>query len=105
MKARVELRHDDRVAVVVMAAPKANILDCAMDEALDSIFASLEERRDLRAIVLTADGPHFSFGASIQEHRPDQIGGALERLSNLLEGIEAFIEKRSPVWRVGEGIA
>ena len=87
MKARLEFRHDERVAFVFLAAPKANILDRDMDEALDRLFASLEDRRDLRAIVLTADGPHFSFGASIQEHLPHEIGGALERLSNLLRRV------------------
>ena len=80
-KTKLELQHDGRIARVILAAPKANILDGTMTSELDSIFESLETRRDLRAIVLEAEGPHFSFGASVEEHLPEQIQGALARLS------------------------
>ncbi|MDX1584639.1 MAG: enoyl-CoA hydratase/isomerase family protein, partial [Thermoanaerobaculia bacterium] len=80
---------DGVVARVVLAAPKANILDREMVTALEGIFTELSSRSDLRAIVIEAEGPHFSYGASIQEHLPDQIGAALERLSNLLRKIAA----------------
>lgn len=86
-KARLELQHDGRVARVILAAPKANILDSTMTTELDSLFASLENRRDLRAIVLEAEGPHFSFGASVEEHLPEQIEGALARLGALLRRV------------------
>ncbi|MGK2856163.1 MAG: enoyl-CoA hydratase-related protein [Thermoanaerobaculia bacterium] len=84
MNAKLDLQHDGRVARVTLAAPKANILDQPMVEALNGIFSELNERRDLCAIVIDAEGPHFSFGASIEEHVPERIGGALSRLSNLL---------------------
>jgi cyclohexa-1,5-dienecarbonyl-CoA hydratase len=87
MKARLEFAHDDRVARVILAAPKANILDRTMVEELDAHFASLESRRDLCAIVLDSVGPHFSFGASIEEHLPEQIEGALARLGALLRRV------------------
>jgi len=53
---------------------------------LDSAF-SLCAGRELNAIVITADGPHFSFGASVEEHLPDQIAGTLRALNNLLRRI------------------
>lgn len=84
MKAKLDLQHDGRVARVTLAAPKANILDQPMVEALDGIFHELNGKRGLCAIVVGAEGPHFSFGASIEEHVPEQISGALSRLSNLL---------------------
>lgn len=84
MKARLEFRHDGSVAFITLAAPKANILDRDMVTDLAWCFAQLEERRDLCAIVITADGPHFSFGASVEEHLPEQIEGALARLGSLL---------------------
>ena len=88
-KARLELARDGRIARVILGAPKANILDGAMVEELDAIFASLDSRRDLRAIVVEADGPHFSFGASVEEHLPEQIDGALARLGALLRRVAA----------------
>lgn len=84
MKAKLDLQHDGRVARVTLAAPMANILDQPMVEALGGIFTDLNGRTDLCAIVIDAEGPHFSFGASIEEHVPERIGGALSRLSNLL---------------------
>lgn len=87
MKARLEI--DRRVARVVLAAPKANVLDRLMIEDLESLFAQLAPRRDLCAIVIASDGAHFSFGASVEEHLPEQIEAALPRLSQLLRTIAA----------------
>jgi cyclohexa-1,5-dienecarbonyl-CoA hydratase len=83
-KARLEFAHDGQVARVVLAAPKANILDRIMMAALQAIFEELAARRDLKAVILTGDGPSFSYGASVQEHLPDQIAGTLEQLRHLL---------------------
>jgi cyclohexa-1,5-dienecarbonyl-CoA hydratase len=87
VKARLEI--DGRVARVVLAAPKANVLDRAMIEDLESLFAQLAPRRDLCAIVIAADGPHFSFGASVEEHLPEHIEGAPARLGALLRRVAA----------------
>jgi cyclohexa-1,5-dienecarbonyl-CoA hydratase len=87
MKIRVEFEHEGQVARVVLAAPKANIVDHAMMAELESAFESLASRRDLKAIVLTGEGLNFSFGASVQEHLPEQISGTLNRLHALLRQI------------------
>ena len=87
MKVRLEFAHEDQVARVVLNAPKANIVDQAMMADLESAFDQLAARRDLKAIVLTGEGPNFSFGASVQEHLPEQISGTLARLHALLRQI------------------
>ena len=87
MKIWVEFEHDGQVARVVLAAPKANIVDQAMMADLESAFESLASRRDLKAIVLIGERPNFSFGASVQEHLPEQISGTLTRLHGLLRRI------------------
>ena len=84
MKIRVEFEHDEQVARVVLAAPKANIVDQAMMAELESGCDCLAARRHLKAIVLIGEGPNFSFGASVQEHLPEQISGTLTRLHALL---------------------
>jgi len=89
MKARVQVDADGRIARVYLAAPKANILDAQMVTELDAIFTSLEREPELRAIVVEGDGMHFSFGASVEEHLPDQIEGALARLGGLLRRVAA----------------
>ncbi len=85
-KVRVEWTHGERVARVTLAAPKANIVDLAMTRELDAAFTQCAGR-SLNAIVLSADGPHFSFGASVQEHLPVQIAEALPALHALLRRI------------------
>lgn len=83
-KARLELQHGGQVANVSLAAPKANILDRAMMADLQKIFAKLSPRHDLKAIIVTADGPNFSFGASVPEHLPERIAATLTQLRELL---------------------
>lgn len=89
MKAKLQVDSDGRIARVYLAAPKANILDDQMVTELDAIFESLEREHELRAIVIEGEGSHFSFGASVEEHLPDQIEGALARLGGLLRRVTA----------------
>lgn len=89
MKAKLQIDTDGRIAHVFLAAPKANILDAQMVTELDAIFESLGAEHELRAIVIEGEGPHFSFGASVEEHLPDQIEGALARLGGLLRRVAA----------------
>jgi cyclohexa-1,5-dienecarbonyl-CoA hydratase len=86
-RARLDFTHAGRVARLTLSAPRGNILDAAMIRALDGLTATLAGRRDLCAIVVAADGPHFSFGASVEEHLPDRIAGALAALHALLRRI------------------
>jgi cyclohexa-1,5-dienecarbonyl-CoA hydratase len=89
MKARLELNDGRTVARVILAAPKPNVLDAQMITELEAIFSSLDSERELRAVVIEGDGPHFSFGASVEEHLPDQIEAALSRLGALLRRVAA----------------
>lgn len=83
-KARLAFEYNHQVARVTLAAPKANILDRPMMAELEKLLDDLQPRRDLKAIVLTADGPHFSYGASVEEHLPEQIAETLASLHRLL---------------------
>jgi cyclohexa-1,5-dienecarbonyl-CoA hydratase len=84
-KAKVTLKHDDRVAHLTLASPKANILDREMMVALEQGANDLMNMEGgLRAVVIDAEGPNFSYGASIEEHLPDQIGEVLDEIHYLL---------------------
>lgn len=67
-----------------LARPKANIVDTAMIAALDAAFAANRDPGRLRAALLDAEGPHFSFGASVEEHLPGQCAAMLRGLHDLL---------------------
>jgi len=81
---KLSFEHDGQVARVALAAPRANILDEKMMAALAAAFAELRNRTQLKVMILTAEGPHFSFGASIQEHLPEHVRSMLTRFSGLL---------------------
>jgi cyclohexa-1,5-dienecarbonyl-CoA hydratase len=66
----VEPLENGAVWRVMLATPKANILDMEKSEMLCSIFSRARDDRHLKAIVVEGEGPHFSFGASVEEHLP-----------------------------------
>ncbi|HSK42753.1 MAG TPA: enoyl-CoA hydratase/isomerase family protein [Candidatus Binatia bacterium] len=83
-KVRLELTHHSQVARITLAAPKANILDKVMMLGLGSALEKVSAQENVKAIVLAGAGPHFSFGASIEEHLPGQISDTLADLRQLL---------------------
>jgi cyclohexa-1,5-dienecarbonyl-CoA hydratase len=83
-KVQISFDHDGEVGRVALAAPKANIVDGAMMEELDAALQELGNRPGMRVMVLTSEGPHFSFGASVEEHLPEQVGAMLPKFHGLL---------------------
>jgi cyclohexa-1,5-dienecarbonyl-CoA hydratase len=67
-----------------LARPKANIVDAAMIAALAQAVAEHRDPGRLRAAMIDAEGPHFSFGASVEEHLPDRCASMLKGLHALL---------------------
>ena len=47
-------------------------------------FDDLRNRPQLKVMILAGEGPHFSFGASVQEHLPESVRTMLPRFSGLL---------------------
>lgn len=90
IRARLDYSHDGRVATIALAAPKANIVDRAMIAAIEAHLEAVAARDDVAVLVIAADGPHFSFGASVEEHLPDQIGATLTSLHRLLRRMIAL---------------
>lgn len=81
---KVWLERDATLLRVRLARPKANILDAAMCAALTEAFDHHLGQANLRGVILDADGPHFSFGASVEEHLPDQCAAMLKGFHGLL---------------------
>jgi enoyl-CoA hydratase/carnithine racemase len=74
------LREDiDNVAVLTLNRPQArNSLSEAMLEALGDALTAIAHDKDVRAVVLTANGPAFSAGHDLKElnaHRTDDDRG------------------------------
>lgn len=70
----------DGVALVTLDRPaRRNALTAAMLDQLAEIFASVRERGDLRAVVLSGEGAHFCAGSDISELQTLDAGGARSR--------------------------
>jgi len=80
----VELEKDGALLRLRLSRPKANIVDAAMIGALRSALDLHLPGTRLRAVLLTAEGPHFSFGASVEEHLPGSAAAMLRELHALI---------------------
>ncbi|MFQ5692989.1 MAG: cyclohexa-1,5-dienecarbonyl-CoA hydratase [Nitrospinota bacterium] len=76
--------RDGRLLRLRLARPKANLIDAEMIAALDEAFAGSLDMADLNGVLLDHEGPHFSFGASVEEHLPDQCADMLKGLHRLV---------------------
>lgn len=85
---------DGRLLRLRLSRPKANLIDAEMIAALDRTFADEVGRSDTAAILLDAEGPHFSFGASVEEHLPEQCAAMLAGLHRL---VLRMVESPTPV--------
>jgi cyclohexa-1,5-dienecarbonyl-CoA hydratase len=94
------LERDGALLRLTLARPKANLVDAAMIAALSEAFASHRERSGLRGVLLASQGPHFSFGASVEEHLPDGCAAMLRSLHAL---IGAMLDYPVPILTVVRG--
>lgn len=86
---RLERRDGDQLWVLRLDRPKANIVDAAMTKALTAAFDQARAVQSLKAIVLSANGPNFSFGASVQEHLPGQVADMLHGFHAMFRAMAA----------------
>jgi cyclohexa-1,5-dienecarbonyl-CoA hydratase len=87
---KVWLERDDTLLRLRLARPKANIVDAEMITALENALAEQRQLPTLRAVLLDHEGPHFSFGASVEEHLPDQCAAMLKSLHSLVRNMLNF---------------
>jgi cyclohexa-1,5-dienecarbonyl-CoA hydratase len=77
-----------------LARPKANVLDAAMIAALRHAFDAHRDNSGLLAALVDHEGPHFSFGASVEEHLPQNCEQMLKSFHGL---IAAMLEWPKPI--------
>ena len=91
---KVWLERDGALLRLRLARPKANLIDAAMIAALAEAFATYRENAGLIAALVDHEGPHFSFGASVEEHLP---GACEQMLASLHALIGAMLEWPRPI--------
>ncbi len=84
------LDRDGALLRLRLARPKANICDAAMIAALHGALDAHRGQAPLRGVLLDAEGPHFSFGASVEEHLPERCAAMLASLHALILALAGF---------------
>jgi enoyl-CoA hydratase len=119
----LRLAYDGALAHLVLTGPgKGNAMGPAFFRELPQAIAMLDAREDVRCIVLSGDGAHFSFGLDVAAMleadggRMARDGGAddraafLEQLTGMQRAFLAVAHARKPVvaairgWCIGSGI-
>lgn len=86
----VWLDRDGALLRLRLNRPKANLCDAAMIAALHAALDGHRDRQGLRGVLLDAEGPHFSFGASVEEHLADRCAAMLASLHALILALAGF---------------
>jgi cyclohexa-1,5-dienecarbonyl-CoA hydratase len=72
-------------AAITFSHPKGNIITTETISALAAALETLTANPHLKLITLEGAGRDFSFGASVPEHAPDQIGNVLPAMHRLID--------------------
>ena len=81
---KIWFEAEGRLLRLRLSRPKANLIDAAMIAALDAALSEHVRGGQISAVLLDAEGPHFSFGASVEEHLPKQCAAMIEGLHRLV---------------------
>ena len=85
-----DVAHDGAVRLITLDSPPGNVLDGETCRALTREIAAAARDREARLLVVRAAGKHFSFGASVEEHLPEQAAGMLEAMGDVVRTLAAF---------------
>ena len=90
----IDVQVREGIAHVVLNDPPLNILTQALLSDLRGVLAELAGDDTLRVLLLSAEGKHFSAGASVEEHLP---GTVEEMIPEFIETIQLLHDFPVPV--------
>ncbi len=82
-KIKITYTHDDSIARIVLDDGKGNVLDHVMMEELQGLLDSFTSKNNIKLIVFEGAGKHFSFGASVDEHKKEAAAAMLRSFHKL----------------------
>lgn len=92
--------HEGQVMEITLDEPKGNVLDGAMMREITAAIERAAANPALKAIVFQGAGEHFSFGASVPEHRKAHVA---EMLRTFHELFRTLIRSSKPSLAVVRG--
>ena len=81
---KIWFETEGRLLRLSLNRPKANLIDADMIAAVDAALAEHLGNDGISAVLLDAQGPHFSFGASVEEHLPNRCVEMLRSIHGLV---------------------
>lgn len=84
---RSELRLDGGHLRLILDQPKGNVISTALIADLETALSTVPS--SIKLVTIEGAGDHFSYGASVEEHRPGDIDRALPLLHGLVRTLLA----------------
>ena len=70
-------KFEGEVTEIALGPPPANILSAEVMREISSQLEEDSKKPGKKLIVFAGQGKHFSFGASVEEHTAENVGGML----------------------------
>jgi len=86
-KLAVRIEKNEAVLRLTLDAPPGNVLDRIMVASFREAIQTARNQPNLRLIVITGAGENFSYGSSIEEHRPEHAREMLESFHRLFRDL------------------
>ncbi len=86
----VRVTSADGIGELVLDDPPLNILTQEMMRELRLGLEALAREDRLRVVLLRAEGSHFSAGASVEEHLPDQVSAMIPDFVRTVRAVRRF---------------
>lgn len=84
---QVAREYSNQVLRITLHTPPANVLTAATMEAMTGALELARADTDLKLLLITGAGQHFSYGASVAEHLPEQAAAMLRVFHTLIEQV------------------
>ncbi len=82
-KIKLSFINDNSVAHILLDDGKGNVIDHIMMEDIQNALNSFKDKKELKLIVFEGAGKHFSFGASVEEHKKEFAAAMLKGFHQL----------------------
>jgi cyclohexa-1,5-dienecarbonyl-CoA hydratase len=86
-KVSYRVEREGALLWVELNSPPGNVLDAEMTGSLRQLVKAAVGLPALRLVVFHGAGKHFSFGASVEEHLPERVGGMLDGFHGLFRDL------------------
>jgi cyclohexa-1,5-dienecarbonyl-CoA hydratase len=83
----IRFQTDQGVARITLNRPPGNVLSVEMMEEIGGALDALEYQRDVKLVVLAAEGKYFSAGFELGDHQGDRAYLMLEAFHRIFEGL------------------